>query len=251
MKLTILGSGTCVPRSDRGAAGYVVEAAGTQMLFDCGPGTVVRLVRAGLDFRGLDRVFLSHRHPDHCLDVVALIHANSWTPGFRRERPLEIVGPSGTRAWLRAIYAAFPSLEPRGWELRVAEWDRGRAEGDGWDVTSIPVVHGEVPAIAFRVEAGGRSVVYSGDTGVCDGIVEIAREADLLVIECSYPDAIVGIDNHLTASQAGRIAREAGARRVVLTHLYPQAIEADVVGECRAMCGGDVVRAEDGMRVEV
>ena len=80
IELVVLGSGTGVPSRRRGAAGYVLQMRGGPLLFDCGPGTVTRLVANHVDPTAIDRVYLSHLHPDHCADLIALVFANSWTP---------------------------------------------------------------------------------------------------------------------------------------------------------------------------
>lgn len=251
MKLTILGSGTGLPSTRRGPAGYLVEAANETMLFDCGPGTLHRLLERGFDYRSVDRIFLTHHHPDHCADVVAFLFANNWDVERRREHPLHLVGPATTRAFVEKLYGAFPGLSWRKFEPRIEEWERGVMRGGLWTVFSMPVDHADVPALAYRIEHEGRTLVYSGDTAETPRIVDAARDADTLLIECSFPDAVQGQTSHLTAGAAGRVARRARVRRAVLTHFYPQCEAADVREQCAAHFDGDIVLAEDGLQLDI
>ena len=251
IELVVLGSGTGVPWPRRGAAGHVVQTPGGPLLLDCGPGTMTRLLANDIAFNAIDRVFLTHLHPDHCADMIALIFANSWTPGFTRDCPLVVHGPVGTALLLERVQDAFPGLRPKHWPLVVEEWSEGRVELEGCVVTSAPLVHGDTPAIGYRISNGERTLVYSGDTGETPEIVALARGADSLVIECSFPDEITGIDCHLTASGAGRVAQAAGVGRVILVHQYPQCDAADIVAQCAQAFSGEIIRAEDGMHVLV
>ena len=251
MELVVLGSGTGVPSRRRGAAGYVVQMGGGPLLFDCGPGTVTRLVSNHIDPTAIDRVFLSHLHPDHCADVIALVFANSWTPGFRRERSLVVTGPAGTALWLERLFEAFPGLRPKTWQAVVEEWVEGRAEWDECVVTSAAVVHGDTPALGYRITDGERTLVYSGDTGETPEIVRLATGADSLLIECSFPDEVQAVSGHLGPSAVGRIATEAGVARVILTHQYPYCEGVDIAGQCGSVYSGEIVRAEDGMHLLV
>ena len=93
-------------------------------------------------------------------------------------------------------------------------------------------------------------MVYSGDTDYCDNIVKLGREADVLILECSFPDERK-TEGHLTPSLAGKIAREASCKKLLLTHFYPVFQGHDILAECRKEFSGEIILAEDGMKITV
>ena len=119
----------------------------------------------------------------------------------------------------------------------------------GFDLSWAPVEH-RPESIAYRVERDGRAFVYTGDTEYTESVVELARGAHTVLIECSFPDD-APVPTHLTPSGVARIASEAGVERVILTHVYPAAQELDLVSLVGRGYGGEVVVASDGMRFEV
>jgi ribonuclease BN (tRNA processing enzyme) len=114
-------------------------------------------------------------------------------------------------------------------------------------IKTAPVSH-IASSLAYRVESGGRAVVYSGDTDWSDSLIELARGADCLVLEASNPFKVPG---HLTPGEAGRLAAQTRVPRLVLTHLYPPCDAVDVAAECSLAYPGEVILAEDGLRLEV
>ncbi|NDD28632.1 MAG: ribonuclease Z [Proteobacteria bacterium] len=252
MRLTVIGSGTGVPWQGRGPAGYLVEAAGRSMLFDCGPGTLERVNRFGHDWKAIDRIFLTHHHPDHSADLVAFLFAGNWAAEQRTRDPLRVRGPRGTSAFVEALHRLFPGLAWKRARTLVDDWDGGgECAEDDVVVKGLPVDHADLQALAFSIEHAGKTLVYSGDTGETSRIVEAARNADTLVVECSFPNAITHVTSHLTAGGAGRVAAAAGVRRVVLTHFYPECEGVDIVAECREAFSGEIVLARDGLVIDI
>jgi ribonuclease BN (tRNA processing enzyme) len=100
------------------------------------------------------------------------------------------------------------------------------------------------------LEFQGKSIVYSGDTDYCNSLVELASESDLLIVECSFPDEFK-VDGHLTPSFAGRVAKESGAKRLLLTHLYPICDQYDIRSQAQRTYQGEIIVAEDLMKIEV
>ncbi len=244
MELTVLGAGTALPVPGRSPAGYLIRVNGEPLLFDLGPGTLARLAAAGVSYRALEKVFVSHLHSDHVLDLVTLLQASNATPGWRRDRPLELFGCRGLEALVARVLGAFDGTAPEGFRLRVTELAAGRHDFGGWTLETALTAHTEA-SIAFRIEAGGGALVYSGDAVESAELVRLARGASIFVCECSFPRGWPTTD-HVTADAAGRMARAAGAERLVLSHLYPPAQEADVAGQARAEYPGEVIVAMDG-----
>jgi len=249
MELTVLGAGTAVPSPGRSPAGYLIRAGASPLLFDLGPGTLARLAMAGVSHRELGRVFISHLHSDHVLDLVTLLQASNATPGWKREAPLELYGCHGLARLVSQVIAAFDGTTPEGFPLRVVELGAERRDLGGFELETTLTAHTET-SLAFRIEADGQAIVYSGDAIETPGLVQLARGADAFVCECSFPRGWRTPD-HVTADGAGRMAQAAGARRLVLSHLYPPAQEVDVASQARTEYRGDVIVAVDGTRVDL
>jgi ribonuclease BN (tRNA processing enzyme) len=244
VRLTVLGAGTAVPTPGRSAAGYLLDVGDAPLLFDAGPGTLARLAAAGVSHKDVRRVFVSHLHSDHVLDLVTLLQASNATPGWTRREPLELVGCPGLADLVRVVTETFDGAAPEGWPLTVTELGEERRDFGGVTVETAFTAH-TPSSLAFRVEVDGRIVVYSGDAVESEGLARLARGADVFVCECSFPRGWRTPD-HVTADGAGRLAQAAAARRLVLSHLYPPAQEADVAGQARAEYEGEVIVAVDG-----
>ena len=255
IRIHILGAGGATPLPGRSPAAYHVVLDGDTLLMDPGPGALVRLVAAGLAPRGVDDVglvLLSHLHPDHCLDLVALLFA-AHSPLPEREDPLVVWGPPGLHDHLEQLRGIWGrSLEPRRRELRVAELVPGQAVRlpAGGTIRPFPVDHPQdrLTRQAFGYVFGdgeGRRAVYSGDTGPCAALTEEARDADLLVVECSTTDALAA-PGHMTVGQVADLCTAARPRRTVLTHQYPPAAALDLEAELGAPGGTRVIQARDG-----
>jgi ribonuclease BN (tRNA processing enzyme) len=248
--ITILGSGTGVPRADRCAPGLVVQAGKTSILMDSGSGSAYQLARAGLRYYQLDHLFYSHyAHPDHINDLAELIFANNYFDP-RRRQPLNIYGPPGMKDFHRRLVALFPILGAVDFPVMVHELAHDCVTLGDLTIRTRPLSHQQVACVGYRLEREGRSIIYSGDTGYCESLIELAREGEVLIVECSFPDEHK-VAGHLTSAEVGRIARQAGVKKVVLTHLYPLSDQADVVAQVRAVFQGEVVKAEDLMQIFV
>ena len=247
-ELLVLGSGTAVPSPTRGPSGYYVTGTDGGFLLDCGPGTLRALARSGFALDTVRRVFLTHFHPDHTLDLMALVFGLT-NPRFHgRYDRLEVWGPAGLEDfWSRASALYGRWLQPVTYELVVREVEEEMRFGEV-EATTVRVAHTE-NSIGYRFRFGdGYVFAYSGDTGPCPGAVELGADADLYLLECAFPDGSER-DGHLTPTSAGLIAAEAACRRLVLTHFYPECEETDVLGACRRVFDGDVSLAFDGARM--
>ncbi|MCF8050340.1 MAG: MBL fold metallo-hydrolase [Desulfobacterales bacterium] len=250
--VTILGSGTCVPSLKRSACAVLVEAGNEKILFDAGPGTMHRLLEAGVTIFELTTVCLSHFHPDHTGELVPLLFSTKYPDGRRRKTPLQLAAGSGFSAFfagLGRVYGQWIDLAPgmlRIRELSTAGSDRFRA--GSLTIETAPTVH-RPESIAFRItDAAGRVVVFSGDTDYSEHLVRLARGADLFICESAMPDELK-VEGHLTPSEAGDIAARAGVNTLILTHLYPECEDVDLIGQCRKAFDGKVVVAADLMRL--
>ena len=249
LEACVIGSGTGIPNPRRRPPALVVRINGHLLLFDCGAGTIWSLAEAGLDYRDLDYLWLTHFHPDHTAGLVPLLFA-ARSPIYGRNKPLFVGGATGLQDFynrLGKVYGNWIELDPG--LLTFEEIDHtASAEIDlaFGRLLTLPMAHTK-ESLGYRLESkDGLILAYSGDTEYCQNLVTLASEADLFFCECSFPDHFE-TSGHLTPAGAGRVAREAGCKRLVLTHLYPACDEIDVVEACRKEYSGEIIVAEDQM----
>lgn len=251
----MVGCSGSFPGPDSAASCYLVEADDPdgrtwRVLLDLGSGAVGPLQRYVAP-RDLDAVLISHLHPDHFVDLCGLYVALRYDPVAPRSQRLPVYGPAGTFARLEEAYGQHEagSLELA---FTVREWAAGTPVTLGpLTVTPVRVEH---PVLAFglRVAADGAVLAYSGDTDTCAGLVELAADADLLLAEASFEEGretARGI--HLTGLRAGQAAADAGARRLLLTHLPVWTSPRTVLAEARSGYGGPVEVARPGLTVSL
>jgi ribonuclease BN (tRNA processing enzyme) len=246
---TVVGSGTLVPSARRSTPALVVEEDGVQLTIDGGSGTLRRQAELGIDFRNTAALLYTHVHPDHSLDLLHFLFATGHTPGFERTEPVRLVGPPGFSrfvAHLRDGVRSWTEAGPGGIAIEELGDGDGLAVGP-LRITATALAHA-VTDHGYRITApSGRSFAFTGDTGWCDGLLRLARAADVLVCECSG-DAAHPMTGHLTAPEAGRLAAGAGVGQLVLSHLYPLPDDRIRLEEAAAEFGGPILLAEDGDR---
>lgn len=249
MRLLVLGSNGTYPTPGRPCSGFLVEAGTTALMLDAGPGTVAALQAAGAAER-LSALALSHAHPDHCADVFSLFNLLRLGPEPRSGLPA--LAPAGLAAGL----ARFLGIGEDHSFHRVFDWQTV-APGDRVGVGELELAFGlavhQVPTLVTVCAAEGRRLVYSADTGPGGDLAALADGADLLLCEATLqgePEA-AGWPYHLSAAGAGALARRAGVRRLLLTHLSPMLDPERSVAEAAAAFGGPVEWAAPGLEVEV
>jgi ribonuclease Z len=245
IKLTILGSGSPEAYRRRASSGYLLEIGGDLILFDCGGGVFDNLVRSGRLPRDITHLFFSHYHSDHMMDYARLVHA-AWDEGGE---PIKVFGPPplielterffGRRGALAFDLVARTELEqskqvwvnrggalPRPWPApALTEINPGfSCQGNEWRLTTARATHAEplLNALSFRVEHGGKSFVYSGDTGINPYLAELCKGADFLLHWC-YRGSSEPLHPALLATspdpaQIAKMAQSAGVKRLYLTH---------------------------------
>jgi ribonuclease BN (tRNA processing enzyme) len=252
MEITVVGSGTVVPRLERRQSCVVVRAGGQALVFDLGSGAVRGMLRSGLDPFVVDRIFFTHLHPDHTVDVVPLLFAINYGAPEKRTLPLYVTGPEPfLRFWgsVMEVWGEWMTGEHATLVSELPQECPSPIDLAGCRLSWAPAEHRR-ESIAYRLDAEGGAFVYTGDTEYSQSVVELARSADTLLIECSFPDE-APVAGHLTPSGVARIASEAGVRRVVLTHIYPAAEELDLVTEVGRGFEGEILVADDGLEFEV
>jgi ribonuclease BN (tRNA processing enzyme) len=239
MVLTVIGRWAPMPATGGACAGYLLQEGDTAVLIDCGHAVMSYLGRH-IDYNRLAAVVLTHHHDDHQADLYALRQAVAidLRRGLRRER-LVVYAPDE------------PEDEWRRLQMPFALDTRAYRPGEGFAVgplqfTTARTRHA-LPCAALRVEAGGRTFVFSADTAPTPAVGELARGADLFLCEASYLEPGDGPpDIHLAAAEAGELARGAGVGRLLLTHFHPRADVDAIVARAAAAFGGPCAAAEEG-----
>jgi ribonuclease BN (tRNA processing enzyme) len=254
IKVTILGSGTCVPSLKRSSCSFVLQISDRLLLFDLGVGTIRRLLEAGITISQVTHLFFSHFHPDHTGEFVSFLFASKYPQTYRRRSSFSVIGAKGLQGFydgLRKVYGNWIELEPGLMNvLDLNNCEQDQFVDDIFSVDTLPMAHIE-SSIGYRVTAtDGTSVAYTGDTDFCENAIALARDADLFICESALPDAM-RVEGHLTPSLAGRIATEAKVKKLMLTHFYPECDTVDVEAECRKTYDGPLLLASDLMVVNV
>jgi len=230
----------------------VVRAGGQTLVFDLGSGALRGMLRSGLDPFAVDRIFFTHLHPDHTVDVVPLLFAINYGAPEKRTLPLFVTGPEPFLRFWKSVMQVWGDWMTGEHATLVSELPQecsSPIDLAGCRLTWAPAEHRR-ESISYRLDAQGGAFVYTGDTEYSESVVELARGADTLLIECSFPDD-TPVPGHLTPSGVARIAGEAGVRRAVLTHIYPAAEDKDLVTEVGRDFEGEILVAEDGLEFEV
>ena len=252
MEVTVVGTGTVVPRLSRRQSCVVVQAGGEMLVFDLGSGAVRGMLHAGLDPFATDRIFFTHFHPDHTVDIVPLLFAMNYGSDEKRTRPLAISGPDPFQSFWDSITEVWGEWMLGDYPLDISELPHecpSPLELSGCRLSWAPAEH-RPESIAYRLESDDKAFVYTGDTEYSASVVELARGAHTLLIECSFPDD-APLPGHLTPTSVARIASEAGVEKVVLTHVYPAADGLDLLEEVGREYSGEVILAGDGLKLEV
>ncbi|CAN5888727.1 MBL fold metallo-hydrolase [soil metagenome] len=240
MRLTVVGCSGSFPGPESPASCYLLQAPYEgrtyALVLDLGNGALGALQRH-VELADVDAVALSHLHVDHSVDLASFYVVRSYHPAGRLPR-LPVVAPAGAAAWLARLYD-LPETSGMSDVFDFAAWTAGEPLRLGPFLLRVARVSHPVEAYAVRVDAGGRSLVYSGDTGPCGALVDLARGADVLLCEASF---LEGADNppdlHLTGREAGEHAAAAGVGRLLLTHVPPWHDPQQVLSDARPAFAG-------------
>jgi ribonuclease Z len=279
--VTLLGTGTPVPRPDRFGSATFVEAGDQKLLIDAGRGAAIRLFQLNIPIGRLDALLLTHYHSDHTSGIPD-VWLTGWLESFfgTRKTPMRVIGPTGAKTLMSKLAEAYADdvrirladekLPPEGVATTVTEFNRDGVvfEKNGVKVIAFEVDHGDLikPAYGYRIEYGGRSAVISSDTRYNENVIKYGKGADLLVHEVAavrpellreaYIQRIVG--HHILPRDAGRVFAQTKPRLAAYTHLVllnsnevPPLTVDDIVAETRQTYSGPLQVGEDLMAFDI
>jgi ribonuclease BN (tRNA processing enzyme) len=247
MKLTVIGCGDAFGSGGRFNTCFMIDAAGKRLLLDCGASSLVALKARGIDLNSIDGVMLSHLHGDHFGALPFFLLDSQYLA--RRDNPLAIFGPPGTKARLTAAMEVFfPDSSKTKWRFALEVGEITPDVPDeilGLAVRTTTVTHNSgAPSTAVRLSDERKTLTYSGDTEWTDALIAISAGADLFVCECyEYARDLTG---HLSFAKLKEKRALFDVRRMMLTHMNPTMIAH--AGEAR---DAGYLLAEDGLSIEV
>ncbi len=280
-RVTLLGTGTPIPRPDRFGPSTLIEAGDHTVLIDAGRGAAVRLFQLGVPIGRIDALLLTHFHSDHTVGIPDL-WLTGWLSSYfgNRRRPFNVIGPVGTAKLMHHLESAYAhdieirvedeKLEREHVAITVKEFDEDGVIHQTGDlrVLAFTVDHGEAikPAYGYRVEYQGRVAVISGDTRYNANVLRHGAGADLLVHEVAMaPPELLGqahiqriVNHHTSPQEAGRMFAQARPRMAALTHLVMLASDTvaaptidELITATRETYAGPLVIGEDLMSFEI
>lgn len=247
MNVTFLGTGAAMPTGDRFQSGLLLQGSGVEpLLVDCGSGVLHALERTDIGYEAVSTILLTHHHPDHVDDLIAILVAR-WLSG---EPDATIVGPPGTTDLFDRLLDVHDHLRDR-LSPEIREVDPGTFELCGYAIEATQTVHSAY-CLAYRFETDDASFTFSADTEASEAVAELADGSAVLAHDCSFPDD-VDVSNHPTPAQLGRVLADRDIGRVYLTHLYPhtEGRHAEMIESVESNFAGDVRIAHDGLTVSV
>ncbi|MEW5913291.1 MAG: MBL fold metallo-hydrolase [Thermodesulfobacteriota bacterium] len=250
MIIRVLGSGTCELRRERSSPAYLVEAGGSAMLLDLGQGAWRRLLQAGRDPAALAGVLISHPHPDHLGDLLPLLFALNYDPHLAGAR-LALLAHPGLEQVLAGFSAAFGKwVEPPAGALERRWLTPGQETSLGPVTIKTAAAAHHPHSLAFRLEHGGAALVYLGDSEASPQLTALAAGAGLLVCHCAGSDRSPK-PGHLHPAACGRLAAEAGAQALLLSHFYCDVDPEQAAASAAEHFSGAVWAASDHLELSL
>lgn len=260
--LTIIGSGTCMPTPHRKAPGNLLEVDDKYYLIDSGPGILQACAAAGFDLNKLAGVFYTHFHFDHIADLATIIpwlHVRRWASSHSGVSdfpiPFTIHGPIGIKKHIESLYE-HTALPPLSSFVKIEEMSVNTPlYFDTFIVSAHKVPHTK-ESVGFRFTFTNQATLaITGDTGYGEEVINLIKDADIALLECSYNDELYAKTknevNHLSPTPAAQLAQSASVKTLVLTHLYPYADLVDIHAIANKIFKGSIKIATDGLSLNI
>jgi len=242
MRITFLGTGTCVHGTDSRAQSSVLIEEESKILVDCGSGTFMRLNQTGIHVNDIDAILLTHNHLDHNADLFTILKARWLENGGR----IGIYGPEGTAEFVEALHEAYAYLKKK---ISYTVFEGEKFSVGGFKVDSIRTKH-SITSRAYVISNNGKKVVISGDTSPVREVLEV--KCNLLVHELSLPFNSL-TEDHTTPESLADMLKFCNAEKIYLTHVYPHAyiMISDILDYLRRHSDLEIFVAADLESVEV
>jgi len=251
MEITILGSGTSIPSLKRSSPSILVNIGNTNILMDTGPGSLRQLKKTGTTLNQIDTLIYTHFHIDHISDMLPFIFSSKYNHDEPRTTDLKIIGPIGLIELYNSLIKIHGNqIVPDKFKINWIEDVNSYSKFYNFKVETCKVKHTDNSIAIKLIDNKGKEVVYSGDTDYCEEIIEFARDSDLLILECSFPDNLKKT-GHLTPSEAGIIAKKSSPKKLTLTHFYPQCDNFDMLTPIKDRYNGEIIIAEDLIKITI
>jgi len=252
MKLVVLGSGTGWICLERNSPGYLVEVNNFCLLLDFGPGILKQILKIGKKLEDISAIFISHFHPDHVTDIIPFFFATRYNLGYKRTSPIGLYVAEDFAFFYNLLKTAFKNwIEPPEGLLNLNLLPKIKKYSffiGPFKAYTTPVKHNP-ESLAIRLEYENKSLVYSGDTGYCEELIELAEGADLLVVECANSEEIY-VEHHLSPKDIAVISERAKVKRIVLSHFYPHSEKVEV-NTIKEKFKGEIILAKDLIEIEI
>ncbi len=254
MKLTILGSGTSVPHPKRSTPSHFLETSRGTILLDNGADTAHRMAQEQLDWPNLDAIWISHFHLDHMGGLTPFLFGVKWAPQTQdRTKPLRIFGPNGLRRLVETVSDSndYGLLEqPFPVEIVEVEPNKEFEILSGLSASTLKTPHTPESLALGVKDDDSKLFVYTSDTGFSEDLAPFAKNAALILMECSFRRN-KPVQKHLELADAMRVAHASDPDKLVLTHLYPEWDHANLVEEARMLWPGETIEAKERLRIEI
>lgn len=247
MEITFIGTGCGIPSNRRGPSSILIKIKQEILWLDTGPGNLRKLFEIGYTYKDIDYLLYTHFHLDHIADFGPIIFASKYELDLRK-KDLIVIGPPGMREFYQKLLTLYGAqIQSLTYNIHIVEINN-KFSTENWEVESIKTSH-TPESIGYKIkERKGKVIVYSGDTQPFPSLSEFAKGADMLILECAFPEPTPW---HLYPQAAGEIAQASGVKWLVLTHLYPVCDEHDVLTPIREKFHSKITIAEDLMRLEI
>jgi ribonuclease BN (tRNA processing enzyme) len=242
MKLTILGAGAMT--SSMACSSYLIESKNNALLIDLGFGSITNLKKV-LSPLKIHNILITHYlHADHIIDLIELL----WVKKILKEKnQLNVFGPKGINSFINKMLELFPELNLE-FKLKIKELEYNKFNLFDFCIESKPVKHANIAALGYRIKLGKKVIVYSGDTEATETLIDLSKNADILILDCNNNEKK---SNHMTAEECALIAEKAKAKTLILSHLSHKTENLNIVSIAKKYFNGKIIKAKDLMQLKI
>lgn len=227
------------------------------LMIDSGTGTSDMLRRKEVETSDIDAIINTHRHPDHVSDLIPIVQDKVVRSFEENEPDIFLYGPEGHLEYLesRIFYEMKEDtgdfMSSFGFNLETGVIDNVSRVSE-FKINSFPAEHGPegFQCVSLSISKNGKTIFFTGDTDYFEALAENAEGANIIVADCSKPDGQKA-EGHMTPTECAQVAETAGAEKLVLSHLYPEAEKSNIAQAAEKVFNGDIVVAEDLMELEI